>query len=187
MYILSEINEGLCFVTEGFQVENEQFSNSIVRVPLLWLHNFQRRSNVQIVCALWYLYIALKNIFEHYFDISINSFCLQIKLIHNRNQEQMNYSVWSWYIFNKCGWLMSFFSRTYDHGQCPTGIIPWIVTSDSDQRYIRVFSLRPHWVIKINSKNFDLHPLTTVTSAQLFKWTLLKRYLSIYSTSGRHQ
>lgn len=35
MYILSEINEGLCFVTEGFQVENEQFSNSIVRVPLL--------------------------------------------------------------------------------------------------------------------------------------------------------
>lgn len=35
MYILSEINEGLCFLTEGFQVENEQFSNSIVRVPLL--------------------------------------------------------------------------------------------------------------------------------------------------------
>lgn len=35
MYILSEINKGLCFVTGGFQVENEQFSNSIVRVPLL--------------------------------------------------------------------------------------------------------------------------------------------------------
>lgn len=150
MYILSEINEGLCFVTEGFQVENEQFSNSIVRVPLLWLHNFQRRSNVQIVCALWYLYIALKNIFEHYFDISINSFCLQIKLIHNRNQEQMNYSVWSWYIFNKCGWLMSFFfqnvwSWTMSHRHHPVdryqwqrsaiykGLFPQTTLSDKDQ------------------------------------------------------
>lgn len=110
MYILSKINKGHYFVTEGFKVENEQFSISIVRVLLLLLSNFQRRSNVQIVCALWYLYVALKNIFKHYFDISIKRFW-HIKLIYNRNQEQMNYSVGSWKFFNKCGWLMSFFSE----------------------------------------------------------------------------